>query len=486
MEGQEGHDFVIVDSEDVRDYNAKGILPLSQEEIAKIRQWLRPTAYAAESSEYKKHLNSYLPGTGEWIQNTETFHKWHDSPDHGALWIKAIPGAGKSVFAAMIASKLASTEKIPLLFFFFRQIVTTNHHPQSLCRDFIAQLLDHSPVLQARMKEHGDYRVGIDGVSTSALWAYLTEALKTIPKVYCVVDALDEMDIDQDSFFQDFLRLGKLRPSSIKLLMTSRPLPRIEQALKDSSVLQIRLGQQFVDKDITLYVDQRLNQRPDFDKELRRAVKDEIGGKSQGSFLYARLMMDELTSHFDQMIPDIKFIQRSLDWLPVTLEDMYNGMLLDHSLRSRVPQDLQVTILRWVTHSTRPLRLLELATMLDSVSGEKGKDTKAVVRAACGPLLEILEDETVSVIHHSFTEFLTDSSREGRNAPGSVHPQFPVIDPQTTHRVLATTCLRYLASGCLSNWGNPATQCEFPLHSASLLETAWNQHAVSVPRLRCE
>ena len=65
------------------------------------------------------------------------------------------------------------------------------------------------------------------------------------------------------------------------------------------------------------------------------------------------------------MIPLVVFLQQSLDWLPITLEDMYNGMLIDHSLRLRVPQQLQLTILQWVTHSSRPLRLLELAAMLD-------------------------------------------------------------------------------------------------------------------------
>lgn len=453
MDSQDGQDFVIIERKDIEQYDTKGIVPLSRKEIANIRQWLQPTDYLADSSEYKKHLNSHLRGTGAWIERTEAYQKWHDSPNHGALWIKAIAGAGKSVLAATIAAKLASRENVPVLFFFFRQIVATNHHPQSLARDFIAQLLDYSPVLQATMKKHMDNRHSIDGLSTSALWADLTEALLSMPKLYCVVDALDEMDIDQESFFEDLLSLGKLKPELIKLLMTSRPLPRIEQVLKDPSVLQVRLEQRLVDKDIAVYVDYRLSQRADFNDELRSAVKEEIGNKSQGSFLYARLMMDELTSHFDQMVPEINSIHRSLDMLPVTLEDMYNGILLDHSLRSSVAQDLQVTILRWVTHSSRPLRLLELATMLDSLNDEKkGKDTKAVVRAACGPLLEILEDETVSVIHHSFTEFLIDSSREGRKAPGSVHPQFPVIGLPTTHRILAVTCLRYLTSGCLSNW----------------------------------
>src|ERR1700712_4159870 len=121
-------------------------------------------------------------------------------------------------------------------------------------------------------------------------------------------------------------------------------------------------------------------------------------------------------------------------------------MLFDLSLRSQVPQPLQLVILQWVTHSSRPLRLLELATMLDSQneSDKARKDTKSVVRAACGPLLEILEDETISVIHHSFTEFLIDPERSARIGTNNTHPQFPVIDSEETHKAMAFACLKYL------------------------------------------
>ena len=144
-------------------------------------------------------------------------------------------------------------------------------------------------------------------------------------------------------------------------------------------------------------------------------------------------------------------------------------MLLDHSLRSRVPQELQLTILRWVTHSSRPLQLLELAGMLDSLceSEQKAKGTKDLVRRACGPLLEILEDETVSVIHHSFTEFLVDVSRDGRPAPGSIHSQFPVISTPSTHLHLALTSLKYLSSGCLSEWEMEGRDGEYFHHGST-------------------
>jgi predicted ATP-dependent serine protease len=45
------------------------------------------------------------------------------SPEHGAFWIKAIPGAGKSVLAAQLASRLAQSQNGPVLYFFFRQIM---------------------------------------------------------------------------------------------------------------------------------------------------------------------------------------------------------------------------------------------------------------------------------------------------------------------------------------------------------------------------
>ncbi|KAH6664858.1 ankyrin repeat-containing domain protein [Halenospora varia] len=452
MDLQDTQDFVVLEEKDVDDYNEDGILPQAPEVLAQILEWLQPTDFLSDSSEYKKHLNSYVSGTGLWVQNDKAYRQWHDDPNHGSLWIKATAGAGKSVFAAMTAARLAREESIPVLFFFFRQIVSTNHDPHGLVRDWIAMILHHSPPLQLTMKSYLESRT-LDNVSTSELWEDLLNGLASIPKVYCVVDALDEMDIEHMAFLHQLVDLGKEKPSSIKIMMTSRPLPRIESILKDPSILQIRLEPAKVDRDISVYIGYRLISRTEVNDELRRAIKLAIGDRAQGSFLYARLMMDEILDHLKQMVPDVKYLQRSLDWLPVTLEDMYNGMLLDHSLRSRVSQDLQLTILRWVTHSSRPLRLLEIAAMLDFLNDSSAnvKDTKAIVRAACGPLLEILEDETVSVIHHSFTEFLTDESRIRRESTSGTHQQFPVVSGEETHSSIAVTCLAYLEFA-LKSW----------------------------------
>lgn len=455
MESPKSEDFTLVEIEDFEE-QLYGVELKQQhpETLLAIQKWLQPTDHNSQSGEYFKHLHSHVTGTGNWVRETEVFQQWRDQPQHGLLWIKGTAGAGKSVLAATIVDSIVRHEDfVPVLFFFFRQIVATNHHPQSLARDFVSLLLDYSPSLQARVKQYIDDNRTLDDVSAGELWQDLTQALASLPKVYCVIDALDEMDIDQQAFLEKFVQLGKQNSASIKVLVTSRPLPRIEAAFKDTVLLQIRLEQRLVDRDIAVYVGHRLEESPDLDLDLRNSIKQAILEKAQGSFLYSRLMMDELlTGHLPHMIPDIKYLQRSLDWLPITLEDMYNGMLLDHSLRSGVPIELQVSILSWVTHSSRPLRLLELATVLAAGPDTNIRDPKALVRPACGPLLEILEDETVSVIHHSFTEFLTDTVRGVRTAPGSVHPQFPTITAQVTHRTLALACIDYLTGDCLSSW----------------------------------
>lgn len=66
------------------------------------------------------------------------------------------------------------------------------------------------------------------------------------------------------------------------------------------------------------------------------------------------------------------------------------------------------------------------------------KESKDLVRQSCERLLEILEDETVSVIHHSLTEFLRDGEREMGDG------QFPVLEKDKAHAMLVEILLRYL------------------------------------------
>jgi ankyrin repeat protein len=83
---------------------------------------------------------------------------------------------------------------------------------------------------------------------------------------------------------------------------------------------------------------------------------------------------------------------------------------------------------------------------------QQDQDAKIAVRSACGPLLEICEDEVVQIIHHSFTEFLLNSDVSHIQMATKDSLRFPAISPTEAHKSITLACLSYLKSGCFDDW----------------------------------
>lgn len=279
------------------------------------------------------------------------------------------------------------------------------------------------------------------------LWKDIKFVLGSFLKVYCVVDALDEMDQGNDDFMLELASLGCWRPSNVKVLITSRPIATIENTLRSASIPQIRLDEVLVDVDITTYV-QNCLEKSSIPYGFHAVIKEAVPGRANGLFLYAKLAMDEFTEPGG----DAREILKDL---PSNLNIMYNIILRENAMRSQVPADIQLLILQFVTHATRPLRLLKIAEMVcKSFYRNKGehhlKEIKDLVRAACGPLIEILPDETISVVHHSFTECLKGYTQLTEHLSSDVD-EFVTLLPGPTNREIAKAYLAYLESGCLDN-----------------------------------
>ncbi|KAH7153273.1 ankyrin repeat-containing domain protein [Dactylonectria macrodidyma] len=424
--------------------------------IESIRSWLKPTNYNLDSSDYHKHLASYLAGTGSWLLSLPKYKQWHDSPDHGLLWIKGVAGSGKSVLAARTAHILAQESLV--LYFFFRQ-----SQPINLVRDWLDQVLIHSPHLQVVLGEYVKFRRSLDSFCLEDLWRHFCAALAQLPLVYCVVDALDEMD--QNDFVSLLAELGQWRPAHIKVLMTSRPVVTVEFLMKRVQSIQICMEP---DDDIAAYVRHSLECLSESDRAA-------IEKAANGVFLYAKLAIN-----FEPKADIPKILQT----MP-TLDEMYRGILKKHA-QSEMTETTQLQILQLVSHAIRPLRLLELADMIKANGTLSLKEYKALIRSAFGPLLEILPDETVQVIHHSLTEFLTSTE--------SVHTQ------------LATVCLRYMqcldsdrmldfpfSAYAVENWyghaakgimsGELFEQVESFLSSSKWLRLCWDGHDATPSKL---
>ncbi|KAM0421202.1 hypothetical protein ACHAPT_010922 [Fusarium lateritium] len=454
---------------------------LSPEVVAQLRDWLQPTDYLADSGEFRRHLSSQAPGTGLWICKTGEYKRWHDSPDHGSLWIKGVPGAGKSVMAASLVQHLRTTEDCPVLFFFFRNIVAANFSPRALIQDWLAQILPYSPRLQFALQPR--LQTSLAETSDGDLVQLFLDGVSCVPKLYCVGDALDEMTTENRSFLDRLNGLATYRPHSLKLLMTSRPKQYLQSALRDSSIVHISLQQRLVDADIVSYLNHRFDRAPksDSQRHIKQQVMDMVARRSEGLFLYAKLTMDQVEAAFLSENPvDMAALEESL---PVGLEQTYSSMLAKQRQEIGIDMDLQVLVLEAVTHASRPLRLNELAGFMKCVYPHVGAPAgfKALIASCCGPLLEILEDETLQVIHHSFTEFLRGDTRS--MPKGDVSDDFPVIDSDKAHKRMAVDCLRYLQSGSLllegersdRSGGDPSVTFRAPMHRIGLDYRGWGE-----------
>ena len=418
------------------------------ETIRKIIDWLKPTDSDAPASEYRKHLNSHVPGTGQWILDTDQYRRWFEGGDQGALWIRGIPGSGKSVVAASLVRKLQSQAEFPVLFFFFREIIMSNRTPQALLRDFAGGLLPRCPSLQSDLRLLMEEHPEVEAVPFDGLWRCVSSGLAAMPKVYCVVDALDEMEMGHEIFIGTLVDIANQHPSSIKLVLTSRQLLFLENHFKGTSgLIDLRLDRQHVDSDIATYITYRLNtSQPPISSENASVIKKAVCAKGKGLFLYARLMME-------QLLAQPQDIMSQLADLPDGLGNMYTDLLREHAVRSGTSSQFQLLVLQWITHSVRPLRLLELATAIECLPDRGGlgpdQDAKASVQGSCGPLLELCEDGVLQIIHHSLTEFLRDPELSHALRLGS-QAGMQSTDSSMVHGHIASTCIDYVLTVCAS------------------------------------
>jgi hypothetical protein len=171
-----------------------------------------------------------------------------------------------------------------------------------------------------------------------------------------------------------------------------------------------------VERDIATYITYRMNSHQERNLTMydQSALNEALCNKGQGLFLYALFMLDELLQKSSP-------VHSQLNQLPGSLGEMYSDLLHEHFIRSGVSLEFQTLLLSWVTHSCRALRLTELAALINSHTSRCGlNDSQGAKLMDCtsyGPLLEVLEDETVQLINHFFTEFLLDIGRGSAKGP---------------------------------------------------------------------
>jgi hypothetical protein len=247
--------------------------------------WLK-VAGELRDDELERLLEKKQEGTCEWIFNNHLFQTWRNDV-HGepVLWLKGIPGAGKSILSSNIirTMKNGGDDGFTTVYHICNSYTTGKDLRGEIMRSIAAQLLQDNLEFASYIFENYANK-GLEP-SIASLRNLLPELLKAIPSVRIIVDGIDEYpESEQAKILKELISLTKETSVQCKLLFSNREGNQINQILKRKPTISLRDQQHNVHKDIQIYVHAFLNQmRDDFDTDLIDKVQHNIIKQANGS-----------------------------------------------------------------------------------------------------------------------------------------------------------------------------------------------------------
>lgn len=247
---------------------------------------------------------------------------------------------------------------------------------------------------------------------------------------YWVIDAMDEC-VKYGELFT-FLK-GIRFQFPLQIFITSRKLPDIQKILRqveDCSVDIVEIPVQDTKKDIETFVRSRMELLPIDNEEERHQLACKIVSKSSASFLWARLVMDELEGVYGY-----ESINAVLQGIPEGMMSYYQRTIAEMAQNKR-EKHIAKAILVWVVNAARPLSTVELSEALRLDINVRLPSAKTAIEGLCGQLVVVDQyTNLVSVVHTTAREFLISEDAG----------DFRIMKAEA-HERLATTCLQLLMS----------------------------------------
>ena len=410
-------------------------------------RWLKP-ANVKDIHIYQ--VRAKLDGTCDWIASNDIFERWvKPEPSTSRdrfLVISGTHGCGKSVLASSIVARLEKAKQ-HILFFSFSSSDGSRQTSENLIRTLLWRLLQETADKGSVDTVH---RLSLDGQPTiSELWEAFGRIALTLAKpIYCVVDGIDEcIDYNHTVSITIMQILEKL--PDLRMLLLGRP--HVFRAHSGNSpFVTIEITSAMLSQDIEALINDEVAKSdilslPEFRKNVYEILKD----KSDGMFLWVRLMVDDLNKSSSKS----EFSER-LQNLPCGLEKAYQILLLHLSERlDKYELRLAQTTLAFTTTSCRPLHFDELryafAIHCRSLEAMAQPLEKYLLLQPPQKILDVtgglisMTDGVLRLIHSSVKEFLIRPKDQWICEPDTAVVDFRV-DIMLTHRSFAWLCLDYM------------------------------------------
>ncbi|KAH0444708.1 ankyrin repeat protein [Colletotrichum camelliae] len=425
---------------------------------------------------YEMSLQLRHPRTGLWLINRlPQFQHWL-STSNSKLWLKGIPGAGKTVLAGSIIEaalgKSTCTNSIATAFFFCDYKNPVTQSPETILGILAYRLSIQNEDAYELLVQYYDGLHPKQALprapDISSLKVLLQKILGMYDHVYLILDGLDECGNTTEDVV-DVLVGTFDEADNVSTALLSRDEDGIRDRLSDCCVsIEVAAHKHDIMEYVTAQIQERIRvgKLSAYDPELKAEIIQGLVDGAKGMFRWVSCQLD----HLKDCVSD-QDCRDALLALPPTLDESYARIL------KRVPKGKRRLVqlaLQFIAYASPKLTVRQLREALSVPEKHTLLEPRQIIHLNaitkyCSSLVrESSDGQYLEFSHFSVQEFLKNISSQDPDLVGFG------ISESLSHRLLAVECLRFLQ---LRNFFRPHfdpeteqekidnRQVEFPFYS---------------------
>ena len=235
---------------------------LLESQRLQLLHWLSPVPF---SSHHKRHSESRIPGSGQWLLDHNRYRNWRNTSSSSIFLLHGIIGSGKTSLTSTVVDSFlqessGQASPAPVAYFYCTRnsAETERSNPDEILRSILRQLtVSHGSSSQVHERVLQEYErrqavAKVDGFEVTRLKAaecvrLILDTTATNPATV-IIDAVDEIQPNSRHVLLNALvQIVQSSMSVVKVFVTSRDDTKIHALLPDAEALRVKTEHTRVD-----------------------------------------------------------------------------------------------------------------------------------------------------------------------------------------------------------------------------------------------
>lgn len=271
------------------DHSSISAQVLQESQHLQLLHWLSPVPF---SSHHKRHSDSRIPTSGQWLLDHDRYLNWRNTSSSSIFLLHGIIGSGKTSLASAVVDSLlqessAQASPAPIAYFYCTKnsAEAERSNPDEIMRSILRQLtVSHRPssaiherVLQEYERRQAVAKVdgfGVARLEAAACVRLILDTTAANPATI-VLDAVDEIQSSsRHVLLSAMIQIVQASMNIVKVFVTSRDDSNINALLPNA--VAVRIQSKHTRKDMDEFVHQELSSAVRNRRMLNGVVSDSL------------------------------------------------------------------------------------------------------------------------------------------------------------------------------------------------------------------